>query len=317
MKPMIRKKLLIPFAATAILAIPAIAENDAAADPGAAGPPSADASDSPAWLGVWAEPLPAIIADHLGLAKGSGLAINRIAPGSPADQAGIQPNDVVTKVGDQILWNQDQFTALIRSRKPGERVDLHVLRAEEPMVLTPTLAEVPDHMIARGGAPRDPLDPPPWGRRPVPQWDMDADAKIDPLLRGFLENPDVPDDIAAMMERQLLDMRGRMEGLQNQLGEIIPEAGGIRMNIIQGENTNLEIKDNNGSIRISAKDGKTTLRATDPDGKIIYEGPYDTEEEKAMAPADIRDRAARLNIRTRIFGLDEGIVPEVPADDNP
>lgn len=45
-----------------------------------------------------------------------------------------------------------------------------------------------------------------------------------------------------------------------------------------------------GSIKIRSKDGKTDLTAKDPDGKIIFEGAVNTDEERAKLPERLRNK---------------------------
>lgn len=314
--PVAAALILTPAASADISLPPAPAEEKVAA------------SNSPAWLGVWTEPLPDLVSQHLGLPKGSGLAIQEIVEDSPAKAAGLQTDDVVIRVGDQTIWNPQQFTALIRSHKPGDRVDLHVLRAEEPLVLTPTLGERPAGFVGRGGGigRRDM----PWARPAIPEDDplapMDQvfrdmiENRDNPLARVF-ENPALPEDVAALLEQQLRDPGGIMKNLQIQMEQVQPgrPVPGA-MNIRIGMNAQVQINDVNGGISIKKENGKTTLRATDPEGNLLFEGPFDTDEEKAMVPPGIRERAGRLIIQNHFMeGLlqnqDAAPAGEAPAPD--
>jgi putative serine protease PepD len=56
----------------------------------------------------------------------NGAVIGQITPGGPADQAGIHPNEVVTRVNDRLIMTGDELVAAIRDRAPGEKVTLTV-----------------------------------------------------------------------------------------------------------------------------------------------------------------------------------------------
>ena len=56
----------------------------------------------------------------------SGAVIGQVTPGGPADQAGIRPNEVVTRVDDRVVTNGNELVAAIRDHAPGDRVTLVV-----------------------------------------------------------------------------------------------------------------------------------------------------------------------------------------------
>lgn len=56
---------------------------------------------------------------------GEQVVISQVAPGSPADLAGMVPGQVVVKIKDQAITNSDQFVSLITDSK-GEQVSLYL-----------------------------------------------------------------------------------------------------------------------------------------------------------------------------------------------
>nr|WP_043841946.1 trypsin-like peptidase domain-containing protein [Amycolatopsis taiwanensis] len=54
--------------------------------------------------------------------QSSGALIQKVDPGSPADQAGLKAGDVVVKVDDQAIDNADGLVAAIRTRAPNDKV---------------------------------------------------------------------------------------------------------------------------------------------------------------------------------------------------
>jgi len=65
--------------------------------------------------------------------------ISRVYPGAPADKAGVQPGDVITKIGDQPITTFESLKAFVESQKPGARVNLEVLRADGVVKLDLTI----------------------------------------------------------------------------------------------------------------------------------------------------------------------------------
>jgi putative serine protease PepD len=70
-----------------------------------------------------------------GDADDGGAVIGQVEPGGPADQAGLKPNDVVTRVDDRPVTNGDELVAAIRDHAPGDRVTLTVGGRPVPVTL--------------------------------------------------------------------------------------------------------------------------------------------------------------------------------------
>jgi putative serine protease PepD len=61
--------------------------------------------------------------------------IGQVEPGGPAAQAGIRPNEVVTRVDDRLVTNGDELIAAIRDHAPGDQVTLTVDGRQVPVTL--------------------------------------------------------------------------------------------------------------------------------------------------------------------------------------
>ena len=80
------------------------------------------------YLGVETDESPSVVSEQLGLQKGFGLVVEYVVPDSPAAAAGIQQNDILKMLNDQILTERDQLSKLIRSFPEGTTVTFTVLR---------------------------------------------------------------------------------------------------------------------------------------------------------------------------------------------
>lgn len=69
-----------------------------------------------------------------------GYAIQGASPGSPADKAGIKGGDVIIRLGKNRVGGLDDFDLALREFKPGEQVDVIVIRDGEEVTLKVTLA---------------------------------------------------------------------------------------------------------------------------------------------------------------------------------
>jgi putative serine protease PepD len=69
----------------------------------------------------------------------SGATITQLAPGGPAEAAGLQVNDVITTVGGQQVESADALIAAIRSAPPNTAVDITYSRGTSSNTVTVTL----------------------------------------------------------------------------------------------------------------------------------------------------------------------------------
>jgi DNA-binding protein YbaB len=97
------------------------------------------------FLGVETSGVPPVVSDQLGLAKGFGLVVDYIVPDGPAAAAGVQQNDILKMLNDQILTEPRQLEKLVRSYSEGTNITLTVLRKGQEQKITVKLAkkEVP------------------------------------------------------------------------------------------------------------------------------------------------------------------------------
>ena len=109
------------------------------------------------YLGVDTSQVPTVVSDQLGLAKGFGLVVDYVEPNSPAATAGVQQNDILKMLNDQILIEPSQLRKLLQTFPEGTEVTLTVLRKGQEQKLTAKLArkEVPQRRSALSwGKPR-------------------------------------------------------------------------------------------------------------------------------------------------------------------
>jgi S1-C subfamily serine protease len=71
------------------------------------------------------------------------VLITQVAPGSPADSAGLRVDDVVTAIDGTTLDSSQTVGGLIGRHTVGDRVNLTVLRGGQTLHLTATLVQRP------------------------------------------------------------------------------------------------------------------------------------------------------------------------------
>lgn len=79
------------------------------------------------------------VSDVQGDTVAQGAQIQSLEGGGPADEAGLQEGDVITRVGDQVIDGSESLVATIRAHRPGEKVTLTYLRDGESRTATATL----------------------------------------------------------------------------------------------------------------------------------------------------------------------------------
>jgi putative serine protease PepD len=75
--------------------------------------------------------------------SGAGAAIESVKSGTPADSAGIEAGDVVTKIDGVTVDNADDLTAKISAHQPGDKVTLTVTRSGATKTIDVTLGTRP------------------------------------------------------------------------------------------------------------------------------------------------------------------------------
>jgi membrane-associated protease RseP (regulator of RpoE activity) len=75
----------------------------------------------------------------------TGVGIQEVVAGSPAESAGLRPGDVITQLDDIRLDTNHKLSDLVAQHKPGDQVKLTLLRASQSQTITATLGERVDN----------------------------------------------------------------------------------------------------------------------------------------------------------------------------
>jgi hypothetical protein len=77
------------------------------------------------------------------------LLVPRVADGSPAANAGLQPDDVIVTYDDQKIYSPIQLGRLVRNDKPGQEVTLGIVRAGESNEVKVQIGDLADTNATR------------------------------------------------------------------------------------------------------------------------------------------------------------------------
>jgi Do/DeqQ family serine protease len=87
------------------------------------------------WIGVEPRELTPELADSLALEVKSGVLIAGVLQNGPAAKAGLQPGDVVVKVGDRPVRAASDLFAAVASLEPGKSAPVVVQRGKQQLTL--------------------------------------------------------------------------------------------------------------------------------------------------------------------------------------
>lgn len=100
------------------------------------------------WLGVTVQPFNRSFARYYGEDSLLGILIGDVEAGSPAEKAGLQPGDVLTRFGDipvsaETKDDLNGFILIVSDRMAGDQVPLRVSRNGETLTPTVTIGQQP------------------------------------------------------------------------------------------------------------------------------------------------------------------------------
>jgi serine protease Do len=107
------------------------------------------------FLGVTIQNLDSDLANALGLKTPEGVLIADVAPGGPADRAGMRPGDVVLGIDGKPVQSTGQLRNVIASAGVGKIVKIEILRGGEKRTLSAKL----DRLLAEKGVAGDSRPP--------------------------------------------------------------------------------------------------------------------------------------------------------------
>ena len=93
------------------------------------------------YLGISFQPINPDIALRYNLPSQWGVYITNVSGGSPASQAGLQEGDIITKVGDVALDETHSYVNTLFTFKPGDQINLEVVRGSNTMQVQVRLGE--------------------------------------------------------------------------------------------------------------------------------------------------------------------------------
>lgn len=111
-------------------------------------------------IGVQIDQLSKEVAESLGLSKAQGALVRAVESGAPADKAGMEAGDIITKFDGQTIDKVSDLPRLVGRVKPGTKVVVTVFRRGVTKDLPVTIAELEADKPARSSPAKSPAKPP-------------------------------------------------------------------------------------------------------------------------------------------------------------
>jgi len=249
--------------------------------PAAAPEPDARGLIRATFLGVATEALTPPLAEQLNIDFVPGVLTIAVIDGSPAAKAGVKRHDIIQKIDDQPIAHPDELRQIIRAAHPGHKAALHILRDGRPITLQAQLVEEKVLENPTGLITPDRLQWMKPDRFDIPPTDGALDEDIQALF----------EQLGPQMEQMRQQMRRLMEDrplpmpefprldLKLEMPRLAPGEGGVSVSTYTD-------MDHTITITRDAKGARAEVR--NRDGEVIFEGPWQTEEDKAQAPEELR-----------------------------
>ena len=233
------------------------------------------------YLGVRGDVSSEALRAHLGIE--GGLLLRTVKPASPAGLAGLQELDIIVSVDDIKLTDQDSLRKVITGYNPGDEVTLKIIRRGKTIEQKVPLGEAPAVQNF-----------PPQAIIPNPAADMNRllNEQLENALGG-LGNDMLQKEMMEQLEKALGDNGAGFKKFKFNFGGDMFDRKDLKMGF-QGIGS-MKFVDEEGSIEMKMTDGQRELTIRDKQGKLLFEGPYDNEIDKAAVPEEYRERVERLD----------------------
>lgn len=246
-------------------------------------------------LGVGGSPVCDSLAKHLGLKKGHGLTLFHISPDSAAEKVGLQIHDVITELNGRPIGCHQSLKNAVLSCNPGDQVTVSYIHQTERKEVK---AELGARIMMFGNSIEPEADQQPFhgGLGHFPQVDRKL---IELRMQKHMEQMKQKLEGHAGMELDLkgllqdADLRGR-QGIHDIMPQLkdLPEGENMSFNVT----SSITHRDGQGSVTMKTMNGLKEIAVKDAQGEIVYEGPYQTPQDKAALPDNIRQRLDDMNL---------------------
>ena len=238
------------------------------------------ARETVTYLGIEAVPVDPALSKQLNLPKDTGLVVRTVIPDSPAAGV-IEAYDVVTRFEDQLLIEPRQLAVLVRARKAGDEVTITLVRSGKEQTAKVKL-----------------------GQHEVPKF-SERPARIERReILGFDGHGPLNEQGMPPMPREEADRMLELIQLERQPTHMSvikhQENGTASTTVVNLGHSNVVFSDDDGVVELKIDDGKKNLIARDKEGKVIFSGPINTDQERKGVPPGVLARLQNVENPDRL-----------------
>lgn len=245
------------------------------------------------WLGVSIVTVPAAVAAQAGT-QDRGVMIGNVMTGSPADKAGIQPNDLIVSInGEDVAGDVGPAVDLIKGRKPGETINVGILRDGQPSTVRVTLGSRADMKNFE------------WKFEGLP---AEVEEQIKTRGKFIMKDPS-----GQVIVKDLGDLNN-LGNLPDNIRMFVPQSGTRSTKVFvnkgqQSVNTHIEVNKDGSTVSIEQNDGgPITVRRTDQSGQETV-ATYDNEDALKAGDEDAYKLYSQTGQNVFVYSGDDDNAP--------
>ncbi len=110
------------------------------------------------YIGVYLDELNKEMSFFFGVKEGTGLLVNRLTPGSPAEKAGLKVGDVIVQAEGRRVETVNELSGAVQDKKKADKIKLEVLRNKKPLSIDVEVAEEESGGVITWALPGDSRD---------------------------------------------------------------------------------------------------------------------------------------------------------------
>jgi len=152
-------------------------------------------------IGVTIQEVSRDLATSFGLDKPRGALVVSVEKGSPAERAGIESSDIITKFDGKVIESQSDLPRVVAAIRPGSKAELEVWRKGGARPLSITVGEWQEDRVAGLEAPQRPRQVAAANRLGVMVSDLTAKQREDLKVQGGVVVTEVRPDARADVRR--------------------------------------------------------------------------------------------------------------------
>ena len=99
-------------------------------------------------IGVVIQEVSKELAESFGLSRPQGALVNAVEKGSPAEKAGVEAGDIITKFDGKPVSTSSELPRIVGGTKPGSKASIELWRNGNSRDVTVTVGELPEDRVA-------------------------------------------------------------------------------------------------------------------------------------------------------------------------